>query len=151
MFDKLDTPIGVLCISFDEKYIDGIFFLDTGHNDMDFSENTVSIACKNQLKEYFEGRRKIFHLPLKLNGTEFQKSVWEKLLEIPYGETCSYKDIAVKLNNPKAVRAVGGANNKNKIAIVIPCHRVIGTNKKLVGYAGGLDKKQWLLDLEAKK
>lgn len=101
-----------------------------------------------ELKEYFEGGRKVFDIPIKLNGTNFQKKVWEELLKIPYGETKSYLDIAKSIGNPKACRAVGMANNKNKIIIIVPCHRVIGSNKKLVGYAGGLDVKEKLLNLE---
>lgn len=101
-----------------------------------------------ELKEYFEGGREVFDIPIKLNGTDFQKKVWEELLKIPYGETKSYLDIAKSIGNPKACRAVGMANNKNKIIIIVPCHRVIGSNKKLVGYAGGLDVKEKLLNLE---
>ena len=92
-----------------------------------------------------------FDLPLLKDGTDFQISVWNELLKIPYGETRSYKDIAVAINNEKAVRAVGMANNRNKISIFIPCHRVIGSNKKLVGYGGGLEIKEFLLNLESKK
>ena len=101
-----------------------------------------------ELKEYLDGKRKVFDIPIKLNGTDFQKKVWEELLKIPYGETKSYLDIAKSIGNPKACRAVGMANNKNKIIIIVPCHRVIGSNKKLVGYAGGLDVKEKLLNLE---
>lgn len=101
-----------------------------------------------QLEEYFSGKRKVFDLPLAPKGTPFQQKVWAALQTIPYGETASYKEIAIKAGNPKACRAVGMANNKNPIAIVIPCHRVIGANGKLVGYAGGLDIKEKLLTLE---
>lgn len=103
-----------------------------------------------QVQEYFEGKRKEFDFPYELNGTEFQKSVWKLLCDIPYGETRSYKEIAIAVGNPKASRAVGMANNKNPIAIVVPCHRVIGVNGKLVGYAGGLDMKTKLLKIESK-
>ncbi|GKX29759.1 methylated-DNA--protein-cysteine methyltransferase [Vallitalea longa] len=101
-----------------------------------------------QLDEYFKGQRMDFDLKLNPNGTEFQKKVWNALIEIPFGTICSYKDIAMAIDNPKACRAVGMANSKNPIAIVIPCHRVIGKNGKLVGYAGGIDTKEKLLDLE---
>jgi len=101
--------------------------------------------------EYLNGKRKEFDLPLLKDGTDFQISVWNELLKIPYGETRSYKDIAIAINNEKAVRAVGMANNRNKISIFIPCHRVIGSNKKLVGYGGGLEIKEFLLNLESKK
>ena len=102
------------------------------------------------MNEYFSGERKKFDLPLYFEGTEFQKSVWNELRKIPYGTTVSYKDIAEGINNEKAVRAVGNANNKNKIMIIVPCHRVIGKNGKLVGFAGGLDKKEFLLEHEKK-
>lgn len=103
-----------------------------------------------QLQEYFQGKRMIFDFPFKLSGTEFQKKVWTALCDIPYGETRSYKDIAKAVGNPKASRAVGMANNKNPISIVVPCHRVIGADGKLVGYGNGLDMKQKLLELEKK-
>ena len=102
-----------------------------------------------QIQEYLDGKRKFFNLPLSPDGTSFQKKVWQTLLLIPYGETTSYKDIAERIGNKKAYRAVGAANNKNPIPIIVPCHRVIGVNGKLVGYAGGLDIKLKLLNLEA--
>ncbi|WP_257351426.1 methylated-DNA--[protein]-cysteine S-methyltransferase [Pseudalkalibacillus decolorationis] len=101
-----------------------------------------------QIDEYFARKRKLFDLPLDLFGTDFQKKVWKGLIEVPYGETYSYKDIATMIGSPKAVRAIGSANNKNPLPIIIPCHRVIGSNGSLVGYGGGLDKKEILLDLE---
>lgn len=116
-------------------------FKAEGHND-----NAIG-----QLKEYFDGNRSKFDLPLDLIGTAFQKNVWRALQDIPYGKTASYKDIAVRVGNSKATRAVGMANNKNKIPIIIPCHRVIGTDGKLVGYGGGLHIKERLLLLEGIK
>ena len=101
-----------------------------------------------QLDEYFQGKRTTFSLPFKLTGTPFQLAVWKKLQNIPYGKTTSYKEIAQKINKPKACRAVGMANNKNPLPIIIPCHRVIGSNGKLIGYAGGLKLKNYLLELE---
>lgn len=101
-----------------------------------------------QLDEYFQGKRTTFSLPFKLTGTPFQLAVWKKLQNIPYGQTTSYKEIAQKINKPKAYRAVGMANNKNPLPIIIPCHRVIGSNGKLIGYAGGLKLKNYLLELE---
>lgn len=112
----------------------------------DFSEKIIS-----QLNEYFKGERKHFDLPLKPLGTEFQKRVWKALMNIPYGETKSYKEIAIEVGSPKACRAVGSANNKNPIPIIIPCHRVIGSTGKLVGFAGGLNLKEKLLNLEQKQ
>lgn len=111
-------------------------------------ETALIKKTKQQLDEYFAGKRKEFDIPIKLEGTDFQIKVWKELLKIPYGETYSYLDIAKRIGNPKASRAVGMANNKNKIIIIVPCHRVIGSNKKLVGYACGLDVKEKLLELE---
>ena len=111
-------------------------------------ETTLIKKAASQLFEYLNGKRRDFNLPLLKEGTDFQISVWNELLKIPYGETRSYKDIAIAINNEKAVRAVGMANNRNKIPIFIPCHRVIGSNKKLVGYGGGLEIKEFLLNLE---
>ncbi len=108
------------------------------------------ITLKEQIGEYFLGIRKDFTVPLHLLGTTFQKSVWQGLLQIPYGETRSYKQQSIFLGNEKAIRAVAGANGENGIAIIIPCHRVIGENGSLIGYGGGLPRKQWLLDHERK-
>lgn len=104
--------------------------------------------CANQLEEYFKGIRFDFKLNLHIEGTEFRKKVWSKLLQVPYGETRSYLDIANAIGNKKAVRAVGGANHNNKISIIIPCHRIIGSNGSLVGYGGELWRKEWLLKHE---
>lgn len=112
------------------------------------SETSLIKQAKNELDEYFKGKRKTFDLPLAPKGTEFQLKVWEALKNIPYGNTASYKDIAIAVGNEKACRAVGMANNKNPICIVIPCHRVIGSNDSLVGYSGGLDIKEKLLKIE---
>lgn len=113
------------------------------------TSNPLIVKTKQQLDEYLQGQRKTFDLPLLTAGTEFQKQVWQALQNIPYGETCSYGMLAKKLNNEKAVRAVAGANGANAISIVIPCHRVIGSNGSLGGYAGGLDVKKALLALES--
>jgi methylated-DNA-[protein]-cysteine S-methyltransferase len=111
--------------------------------------HAVLTEARRQLKEYFAGQRQTFTLPLEFVGTPFQRRVWAALLTIPYGETRSYSDIARQIGSPAAVRAVGAANGRNPISIVAPCHRVIGTNGKLTGFAGGLDAKHWLLSLEA--
>ena len=112
-------------------------------------ERTPLIAeVETQLEEYFNGKRKAFDIKLRPSGTEFQQVVWSKLQKIPYGKTISYKELAKMTGNPNAARAVGMANNKNPIVIIVPCHRVVGINGKLVGYAGGLDLKQELLELE---
>lgn len=113
-------------------------------------ETDLIKAAKAQLDEYFAGQRKMFDIPFNLNGTLFQQKVWNALLKIPYGAALSYKDIAVIIGNANASRAVGNANNKNPLPIIIPCHRVIGKYGNLTGYAGGLDVKNFLLELEKK-
>ena len=120
----------------------------TNIKDIQEFETPLLKKAKKQLEEYFEGKRKKFDLALRLNGTSFQNKVWKALLNIPYAKTCSYKDIAKNIGNENASRAVGNANNKNPLPIFIPCHRVIGSNGKLIGYAGGLDIKIKLLELE---
>lgn len=112
------------------------------------NESLLTKECKKQLEEYFLGKRKKFNIKLDIVGTEFQKKCWNALLKIPYGNTISYSEEAEMIENKKAVRAVGLANGKNKIPIVIPCHRVIGKNGKLVGYSAGIDIKNYLLNLE---
>ena len=114
------------------------------------TQNPVLQEAKKQLIEYIEGKRQEFDLPLHPVGTAFRQKVWKELQKIPYGEVRTYQQIAIAIGNPKACRAVGMANNKNPIPIIIPCHRVIGSNNKLVGYALGLDMKKYLLDLERK-
>ena len=141
-----ESPIGMIEISGDEKGISSVEFFEDRKND---SKNTDHLKnCLKQLDEYFSGKRKSFSLKLNLKGTEFQKMVWKGLLKIPFGETVSYLDVAKGIGNEKAVRAVGNANNKNNISIIIPCHRVIGSNGKLIGYGGGLWRKKWLIDFE---
>jgi len=114
-------------------------------------EHAVLNQTKLQLEEYFSGRRTQFDLPLAAKGTDFQQSVWQALCKIPYGETWSYQQLADEIGNPKAVRAVGLANGKNPISVIVPCHRVIGKNGKLTGYAGGVETKEKLLQLERSK
>lgn len=142
-----ETEIGIIGIRENNKSITDIYFSKVDTND-NIEETDLIKECFKQLKEYFEGNRVKFDLPLDARGTEFQKKVWNELLRIPYGETKSYKDIAVAIGNEKACRAIGMANNKNPIPIIIPCHRVIGSNGKLVGYAGGLNVKEKLLNIE---
>lgn len=146
-----DTPVGRLGIAENGIGITDIFFARENKNlkdTLEEKETDLIKMAKTQLDEYFAGIRQEFTLPLSLNGTEFQVKDWEALCTIPYGETRSYKDIAIQIGNPKACRAVGMANNRNPILIVVPCHRVIGHNGKLVGYGGGLDVKEILLNLE---
>ncbi|WP_195945988.1 methylated-DNA--[protein]-cysteine S-methyltransferase [Paraclostridium bifermentans] len=142
------SPIGNLRIVVDESSLVVLDFNEDEKKQSD--EHRYINEVKKQLNEYFKGTRKLFDLNIKINGTDFQNKVWNELTKIPYGETISYKELATRIGNDKACRAVGNANNKNKISIVIPCHRVVGSNKKLVGYAGGLEKKEWLINHENK-
>ncbi len=142
-----DTPVGRLCIGEENGCITRVTWSKIPAEAMQ-EETEIIHRCKEQLDEYFAGKRTVFDLPLIPKGTPFQQRVWQALTEIPFGETRTYGEIAVAVGNPKAIRAVGMANNKNPIAILIPCHRVIGKNGKLVGYASGLENKRFLLDLE---
>lgn len=145
-----DTPIGRIGIAENGKGITDIFFAAAeSPKDAALEETELLNDAAKQLTDYLAGKRKDFELPLSPEGTEFQKAVWEALLTIPYGETRTYKQIAEQIGNPKACRAVGMANNKNPISIIVPCHRVIGSNGKLVGYGGGLEVKKKLLELES--
>lgn len=146
-FLKYNSPIGELYLVEEDNYLIEINFSPIVE-DITEMETKLLTECKKELDEYFKGERREFTIPLKLYGTDFQKKVWNALIDIPYGETRSYKEIAINLGNPKGCRAVGMANNRNPIPIIIPCHRVIGADKKLVGYGGGIEKKIYLLELE---
>lgn len=141
---NIDTPVGVMNLVCSDGAVTALSFGAGAETE----SCTLLNEAKRQLEEYFAGKRKAFDLPLNPEGTEFQRRVWEQLRKIPFGETRSYGFIAEALGNPKACRAVGMANNKNPIAVIIPCHRVVGANGALTGYAGGLDKKEFLLNLE---
>lgn len=143
-----ETEIGKIGIVENGTAITNMYFGDIIPQEVNIQETPLLKKANEELQEYFSGKRKNFDLPLKTEGTDFQRKVWKALQEIPYGETCSYKDIAENIGNIKASRAVGMANNKNPIFIFIPCHRVIGSNGKLVGYAAGLDVKERLLEME---
>lgn len=145
-----NTKIGKLGICEENGDITNIYFENSKikNEDYEIMENEIIKEANRQLSEYFDGKRKEFKLPLNPKGTDFKQSVWASLQRIPYGKTCTYKDVAIDIDNPKACRAVGLANNTNPIPIIFPCHRVIGSNKKLVGYAGGLEIKQYLINLE---
>lgn len=145
-YTVFDSPVGKIKIIEEDNIVIEIRFVKDEKNYNPKKE--VLKLAKKEFKEYFTGKRKVFTFPIKLEGREFSLKVYKALMEIPYGETCSYKDIARKIGNENSQRAVGGANNKNKLPIVIPCHRVIGSNGKLVGYAEGLEIKQKLLELE---
>ncbi|WP_244596046.1 methylated-DNA--[protein]-cysteine S-methyltransferase [Pseudidiomarina aestuarii] len=140
------TPLGLVYVGSDGVAVTEVYFTDEPVNSTAACE--VVDRALQQLKEYFAGERQHFDLPLTAQGTAFQQSVWRQLRAIPYGQLASYKDIAQAVDNPKGVRAVGMANNRNPISIVIPCHRVVGSNGSLTGYGGGLDKKEWLIALE---
>lgn len=144
--EYLDSPVGLLELKASANGLRSVSFVD--NVDKPVNSNKITNDCAQQIKEYFNLTRKTFDVPFDIEGTPFQKSVWKALLNIPYGKSASYQDIANEINNPKAVRAVGLANGKNPISIITPCHRVIGKNKSLTGYAGGLDKKKWLLNHE---
>lgn len=146
-FCYLETPIGTLRIAESEKGILSLRFDDTASPPPEAKSLYLDDACR-QLSEYFLKKRRSFELPLDLRGSQFQKRVWSELQRIPYGETRSYGEIAENIGKPKAARAVGLANNRNPILIIIPCHRVVGKDKKLVGYAGGIERKKYLLELE---
>ncbi|WHY86991.1 methylated-DNA--[protein]-cysteine S-methyltransferase [Neobacillus novalis] len=149
---KLDyeSPIGVIEILGTTEGVCSIMFSEReqAENSKQVETPKVLVECFEQLDEYFKGVRQEFTFPYNFEGTNFQKTVWNALTEIAYAETGSYKDIAVSIGNEKAIRAVGSANGKNKLSIVIPCHRIIGSNGKLTGYAGGLWRKEWLLEHE---
>src|SRR6185295_1897261 len=148
-FANFRSPIGNMEIIASKHAIHALHF--TEPKNAPSSQLPAIVAdCIRQLEEYFEGKRKIFSVNIEQKGTDFQKLVWKKLEEIPYGKTVSYLDIAKKAGDEKSVRAVGNANGKNNIPVIIPCHRVIGTNDSLIGYSGGLWRKQWLLDHEKK-
>lgn len=143
----LQSPVGVIEIEESNGYISSVRFVDEQPEGKQDGPLLLEEAIK-QLEEYFSGKRKDFELPLKQAGTPFQQKAWDYLNSIPYGETVSYKDEAIAIGSPKACRAVGSANGRNNLAIVVPCHRVVNESKGLGGYAYGLDIKRHLLELE---
>ena len=143
-----ETPIGKIRIAETNGVISHLLFGDEELKGFELNETAVIKAAVKELFGYFDGKRTEFTCPVCLQGTEFQKAVWEALKTIPFGETRSYKDIAVQIGNPKAMRAVGMANHNNPVSIIVPCHRVVGADGSLTGYGGGLPIKQYLLDLE---
>ena len=153
-FIEMASPVGLLKLVAHETALVAVLWENENPKRVRLAElveqadHPVLLETQKQLTEYFAGKRQQFDLPLDFAGTEFQHKVWQALLSIPFGETRSYRDIAEQIGNVKAVRAVGAANGKNPISIIAPCHRVVGTNGKLVGFAGGLDNKDILLRLE---
>jgi len=152
------SPIGTILIQSTGEFISGLLFIN--EDELQKVEDKLSITpsdndvllhkCRQQLSEYFEGTRRTFDLPLQQNGTGFQQKVWWALTQIPFGQTINYMELSKRTGNTKAIRAVGTTNGKNQLSIVVPCHRVIGSNGTLTGYSGGLWRKQWLLEHEAK-
>jgi methylated-DNA-[protein]-cysteine S-methyltransferase len=146
------SPVGLLKISGTEHYISEVSFFDKIQKVDNKKKNLppLMIQCIEQLIQYFHGERRVFELPIHQPGTAFQQEVWSELMTIPYGKTISYLELARKTGDTKATRAVASANGRNNVAIIVPCHRVIGSNRELVGYGGGLWRKKWLLEHEAK-
>ncbi|MEO8150632.1 MAG: methylated-DNA--[protein]-cysteine S-methyltransferase [Bacteroidia bacterium] len=143
----LESPLGLIEVLASENGIVSIHL--GGERNKEDSDIKILIDASNQLQEYFEGKRKSFNLKYDLTGTDFQKRVWSELEKIPYNKTISYLELSRRLGDEKSIRAAASANGKNPVAIAIPCHRVIGSNGELIGYAGGLWRKQWLLEHES--
>lgn len=141
------SPIGMIEIVSTETAIQSILFIERENVQFETDDATPYVlnTCYREIEEYFNGRRQSFTFPYEVQGTVFQQDVWQALAKIPYAETTSYRELAVTLGRDRAVRAVGSANGRNRLSIVIPCHRVIGSNGTLTGYAGGLWRKEWLL------
>jgi methylated-DNA-[protein]-cysteine S-methyltransferase len=151
---NFESPVGRLLIEGDGQFVTGLYL--PSHKDGRVPEaswrhsDSSFVEVREQLAEYFAGERQQFDLPLKLVGTPFQQRVWQELQQIPFGTTITYAELAGRIGKPAASRAVGNANGCNPVSIIVPCHRVIGSNGKLTGYAGGIDKKEWLLDWECR-
>lgn len=144
-FSNFSTPIGNILIETNDENVLSVKFTD---NTCFENINDLCILSTKQIQEYFSGKRKVFDLPLKLNGTEFQNYIWSNLMKIPFGTLTSYEEFSEMIGDKKKIRAVANANSKNPFAIIVPCHRVIGKNGKLVGYYAGLEKKSWLINFE---
>jgi len=146
------SPVGLLRISGTPDFISEVHFMNEAPESISAKEEPppMLIQCVEQLIQYFNGQRRVFELPLNQPGTPFQQQTWNLLTGIPFGKTISYLQLAIKTGDPKATRAVASANGRNNIAIIVPCHRVIGSNRELIGYGGGLWRKKWLLEHETK-
>jgi methylated-DNA-[protein]-cysteine S-methyltransferase len=146
----LDSPLGPLLLTGDGHSLTGLYTDQHGRLPTDLGERADEefAEARSQLDQYFAGERNDFDLPLNVPGTAFQRAVWQALREIPYGCTMSYREVAERVGSPLAMRAVGSANSRNRISIIVPCHRVVGSDGKLIGYAGGFSAKRWLLDHE---
>lgn len=144
----IETPIGSIELIEEKECLKKVSFEENLHNEIPIKESKFLKDCQSQILEYFNGKRKKFDIPIVLTGTKFQLCVWNALMKIPYGEVKTYQQIAEMIGNKKASRAVGLANHNNPIPIIIPCHRVVGKNGSLMGYAGGLNRKEKLIALE---
>ena len=147
---RLASPVGALLLVSDGTALTGLY---TAGHEMVAPAGAIEDSSRfrrvsAQLERYFAGKLEVFEVPLDLRGTPFQQSVWKELTTIPYGTTISYRELAERVGNPRAVRAVGGANGRNPVSIIVPCHRVVGADGDLVGYGGGIDRKRWLLGHE---
>ena len=153
-----NSPLGILEIKVTDYFVCSILFTNTNKKTIPITENTnttekkypLTMRCHQQLSEYFNGKRILFELPFQQTGTNFQQKIWNELTSIPFGKTISYMELSRKIGNSKAIRAAGSANGNNSICIVVPCHRVIGSNGELKGYNGDLWRKKWLLEHEGK-
>lgn len=143
---SFESPIGIVEVTATASHIVTVDFVEEAQ--LQTKQPEVLQRAITQLREYFAGTRQVFDVPYQFNGTVFQQKVWYALTTVPYNKTASYKDIAIYIGNEKAVRAVGMTNGKNPISIIVPCHRIIGSNGKLTGYAGGVWRKEWLLHHE---
>jgi methylated-DNA-[protein]-cysteine S-methyltransferase len=151
-YDYMDSPLGELEVSANFNGLLSVLFVKTKEHEIprhDVTTNNITEEIKMQMKQYFNNDLQQFDIPLAINGTAFQTRVWKELCNVPYGKTISYLTLAKKLGDEKCIRAAASANGKNPLAVVVPCHRVIGSNGKLVGYAGDLWRKQWLLEHES--
>lgn len=163
VFSIYKSPIGEIIIVATDEGISFSWFVDEGKRELIIKKlekesgnwliegtNDIIVKCKNQLKEYFEGKRQEFDLPFDINGSNFQLTIWNLLKKIPYGKTKTYKDLAKEYGDVKAIRAIANANGDNPIGIIIPCHRVVGIDGSMTGYAGGIWRKEWLILHEQK-
>jgi methylated-DNA-[protein]-cysteine S-methyltransferase len=154
VFDYYDSPLGRMMLVANDEGLAGVYFVGQKHyrraNGMARSDSNESLQkAKRQLKEYFSGKRKTFDLPLAPEGSDFQRAVWKTIARVPFGETISYAELARRAGHPGSARAAGAATGRNPIGIIVPCHRIVGADGTLTGYAGGLEKKKKLLALEA--
>ncbi|TXR54562.1 methylated-DNA--[protein]-cysteine S-methyltransferase [Reinekea thalattae] len=154
-YTQVNSPLGIVCLQANDEGLLGLWFETntTKPNELgkEAPEHPILIMAKQELELYFTGKLKSFTVPCVAHGTPFQQQVWQALCRIPFGESWSYAQLAEAIGNPKAVRAVGLANGKNPISVIVPCHRVIGKSGKLTGYAGGIERKSWLLNHETGK